>query len=228
MRFSLLLSDVDNTLYDFRNAERAAFAAVSARFALPDDPAVYALYQEINKRHWEKLDRGETTSRRLRTDRFLDFSQALGLNPAAVPAMSDFYVRALGEQRLPVEGAEDFLRRVCVHMPVCLITNGFSDVQRPRIQASPLRRYFTDVLISEEFAHPKPHPEMILTAMERMRVSDPARVVMIGDSEAYDILAARNAGVRSVLFAYGCPPPQTGADYAAATLRDAADWILSE
>lgn len=228
MRYSLLLSDVDNTLYDFRSAERAAFAAVSARFALPDDPAVFSLYQEINKKHWQLLDRGETTSQSLRTDRFADFALAMGLDSATVPAMSALYVRTLGEQRLPVAGAEDFLRRVTAHMPVCLVTNGFTDVQRPRLQASPLRRYFTDVLISEEFAYPKPHPEMIRTAMARMGVLDPARVVMIGDNEATDILAARNAGVYSVLFAPGGPPEHTDADYAAATLKAAADWILDE
>jgi len=229
MRFSLLLSDIDNTLFDFRSAERAAFAAVSARFALPTDPAVFTLYQEINRRHWQKLDRGETTSRALRLDRFRDFAEAMALDPAIVPQMSALYVQTLGEQRLPVAGAEEFLRRVTAHVPVCLVTNGFSDVQRPRIQASPLRRYFTDLLISEEFAHPKPHPEMILTAMERMGVSDPAQVVMIGDNETTDILAAHHAGVPSVLFLHGNPPPErTHAAYVAAALQDAADWILSE
>ena len=50
MRFSLLLADVDNTLFNFHSAERAAFAAVSARFSLPPGEASFALYQEINKR----------------------------------------------------------------------------------------------------------------------------------------------------------------------------------
>ena len=101
---------------------------------------------------------------------------------------------------------EAFLRRVSAHMPVCLVTNGFADVQRPRIQGSPLRSILTGCTISEEYPHPKPHPEMLLRAMKRNRVDDPARVVMIGDNEDADILAAVNAGVQSVLYTRGRAP----------------------
>ena len=227
MRFSLLLADVDNTLFDFHSAERAAFAAVSARFALPKDPAVFACYQAINKRLWQKLDRGETTSAQLRLDRFRDFAAELGLNPGSVQAMSDLYVHTLSLQNRPVPGAESFLRRVSAAMPVCLVTNGFADVQRPRIAASPLNRYLSGHFISEEYAHAKPHPEMLLAAMAEMRVSDPARVVMIGDNENTDILAAKNAGVPAILFTNGGPPPErTTAALVAATLADAADYVL--
>jgi 2-haloacid dehalogenase len=227
MRFSLLLSDVDNTLFDFQSAERAAYAAVSARFSLPDDEELFALYRAINAFHWQRLRRGETTSARLRLDRFRDFLAALGIEDADVEAMSDLYVRELGRQHAPVAGAEDFLKRVSARMPVCLVTNGFAAVQRARMQASPLRRYVSDVLISEEFENAKPHPEMILEAMRRMNATDPARVVMIGDNEDTDIGAAGNAGIRSVLFTNGAPLPEhTDADFAAGTLAEAADWIL--
>jgi 2-haloacid dehalogenase len=228
VRFSLLLSDVDNTLFDFRSAERAAYAAVSARFSLPGGETTFALYQAINKEQWQKLDRGETTSAQLRLDRFADFAAALGIKNADVQAMSDFYVQALSEQRTPVSGAQAFLSRVSAQMPVCLITNGFAAVQRERIQASPLRLYISGMLISEEFAHPKPHPEMLLEAMKRMHVADPRQVVMIGDSEAYDIRAAVNAGVPSILFTNsGIQPKATQADFVAATLEDAAEWMLA-
>lgn len=228
MRFSLLLSDVDNTLFDFHSAERAAFAAVAARFQLPGDEDTYALYQAINRRHWKLLNGGQTTSAKLRLARFRDFADALGVD-ADIQAMSDLFVQALGMQRIPVEGAEAFLRRVSAHMPVCLVTNGFAAVQRARFAASPLRRYVQDILVSEDFAHAKPHPDMLLTAMRRMNIADPRQAVMIGDNEDTDILAAKNANIPSILFLNGAPPPeQTNADYTAATLKEAGDWILSD
>jgi 2-haloacid dehalogenase len=226
MTFSLLLSDVDNTLFDFRSAERAAFAAVSAHFHLPGDEDTFALYRAINKRHWTLLNGGRTTSAKLRLARFRDFADALGVD-ADIQAMSDLFVETLGKQYIPVEGAEAFLKRVSARMPVCLITNGFAAVQRSRLEASPLRRYIRDLLVSEEFSHAKPHPEMLLEAMRRMNVTDPQRAVMIGDNEDADILAARNAGMQSILFTNGAPPPeQTDADFTAATLQEAGDWIL--
>ena len=226
-RFSLLLCDVDNTLFDFRSAERAAYAAVTARFSLPEDEELFLLYKAINTKHWQKLNRGETNAARLRLDRFTDFMAAQGVEDADIPAMSAHYVHALEQQHTPVDGAEDFLARVSAEMPVYLVTNGFASVQRARMQASPLRRYITDVLISEEFAHPKPHPEMLLAAMARAGVADPKNAVMIGDNENTDILAAKAAGTQSILFLCGAEPPEsTRADFTAETLKQAADWIL--
>lgn len=227
MRFSLLLSDVDDTLFDFHSAERAAFAAVSARFSLPGGEETFALYQAANRAQWEKLDRGETTPQKLRLDRFRDFTAALGLRGADVTGMSDYYVQSLGGQRIPIQGAEAFLKRVSAQMPVCLVTNGLAAVQRARLQASPLNRYVADLLISEEFLHPKPHPEMLQEAMRRHAVADPRRAVMIGDNEGYDIRSAVNAGVQSILFTNGgAPPERTSADFVASSLEDAAGWIL--
>ncbi len=227
MRFCLLLADVDNTLFDFHSAERAAFAAVSARFALPGDSASFALYQEINKTLWQMLDRGETNSFRLRVDRFSMFLDALRLPTGNAKKMSDYYVLKLGEQCLPMPGARAFLRRVSAAMPVCLVTNGFADVQRPRVRGSTLQKYIDRMYISEEYPHPKPHPEMLLRAMKRYRVDDPKRVVMIGDNEDADILAAVNAGTQSVLYTRGrAPGAPSRATFTADTLAAAADWIL--
>ena len=95
------------------------------------------------------------------------------------------------------------------------------------MQASPLSRYVTDVLISEEFENAKPHPQMLLEAMKRTGVTDPAKAVMIGDNEDTDILAAKNAGTSCILFLCGNPPPEhTKADLVAETLEQAADYIL--
>ncbi|MFH1511840.1 MAG: HAD-IA family hydrolase [Bacillota bacterium] len=229
MRFSLLLADVDDTLLEFHSAERAAYAAVSARFLIPDDEELFLLYQAINRRQWEKFSRGETTQAKLRLDRFQDFTDALGLTDTDVQAMSDLFVKALGEQHIPVSGAQAFLRRICAQMPVCLVTNGFAAVQRARLLRSPLRRYIKDILISEEFQNAKPHPEMLLEAMKRMQITDPRQAVMIGDNEDSDILAAKNAGVQSILFLNGAPPPkQTNADFVAATLSEAGEWIAGQ
>ena len=227
MRYSLLLCDVDNTLFDFRSAERAAYAAVAARFSLPDDEELYLLYKAINNRHWQKFRRKETTQAKLRLDRFRDFMDAQGIQDADIQAMSDYYVASLGHQNVPVAGAEVFLRRLSAHMPVMLVTNGFAAVQRQRMQTSPLRHYVQDVLVSEEFTNAKPHPEMLLEALRRAGVEDPARAVMIGDNEETDIQAAKAAGTGSILFLCGSgQPEQTKADYIAATLQDAAEWIL--
>jgi phosphoglycolate phosphatase len=48
---------------------------------------------------------------------------------------------------------------------------------------------------------PKPHPDMLLTLMDRLAVA-PAQTLMIGDT-THDLELARNAGAQAVAVAYG-------------------------
>lgn len=57
-----------------------------------------------------------------------------------------------------------------------------------------LTPYLNSVITVEDVANPKPHPEGILKAMEELQ-TEPDTTLMVGDSQ-YDILAAKNAGVR--------------------------------
>lgn len=229
MRFSLLLADADNTLFNFHAAERAAFSAVVSRYGLPESEEIFQTYRRINHKHWQMLNGGQTTSARLRVARFADFADTIGLRDIDVQQMSDTFVGALCEQGMLVNGAEAFVRRMAEHMPVCVVTNGFAVVQKSRFEHSPLLPYLQEIYISENFPHAKPDPGMIQAALHRFGIADPAQAVMIGDSEESDIAAAVNAGTQSILFTGGCAAPaQTRATFTAQTLEQAADWILAE
>lgn len=226
MKYDLLLADADGTLFDFLAGEKNAVQAMLERFSLPRDGETVALYSRINESHWKRFERGETTQAILRVERFADFLQALGTrgDPAA---MSETYVDLLGQQRILLPGALELCRAVSARMPVFLVTNGLSKVQRSRFEGCAIAPYVAGFLISEEAGRPKPDPHMLLTAMELCGVSDPRRAVMLGDSVSADIAAASAAGVDSVLFLDGKPEPAGhGATYAAATLPQAQKWIL--
>jgi pyrophosphatase PpaX len=65
---------------------------------------------------------------------------------------------------------------------------------------------YIDVVISgEDSTHPKPHPESLLKALQKLAVA-PQRAVMIGDTKV-DILAGKNAGVRTIGVSYGFAGP---------------------
>ena len=233
MRYDLLLADADGTLFDFHAGERVALRETLAAFAIPAGDDVAALYSRVNLSHWKKLERGETTQERLRVERFEDFLAELATLgvPHASPGaarMSEVFVDALARQRVPMPGAEDFLRRVSAAMPVYLVTNGIARVQRGRFENSELRPYFADILISEELGHFKPDPFMLLEAMRRAGVTDKRRAVMLGDSVTADIAAAVNAGVDSILFTNGAPAPEgCPATHAVPSLAQAASLLLA-
>ena len=234
MRYDVLLADADGTLFDFHAGERRALGDTLCAFGMTITDELAALYSRVNLSHWKKLERGETTQARLRVERFEDYLREL--DQLGVPhadarpeTMSECFVDALSRQRVPMTGAEPFLRRVSRHMPIYLVTNGIAKVQRGRFEQSELRPYLTDILISEELGHFKPDPFMVEEAMRRAGVADRRRAVLLGDSVTADIGAAINAGVDSILFTNGEPVPEAcGATHTALTLEQAAELILME
>jgi pyrophosphatase PpaX len=79
----------------------------------------------------------------------------------------------------------------------------------------PLERYFDAVVTAEQTQHHKPHPEPVLTALERLG-SAPAEAAFVGDSP-FDMGAGKAAGVFTVAVSWGKIHPverlrQAGAD----------------
>lgn len=226
MRYQVLLSDADGTLFDFKAGEKNAIAETFLHFGVPATEKNVALYHQVNDAQWKKLERGETTQQKLRIDRFREFLALCG-HSADPEEMGAYFVDALGKQRILLPGAEDFCRRVSQHMPIYLITNGISAVQRSRFTGCVLTPYISGLIISEEIGHAKPHPAMIYKAMEEAGISDPRQAVVFGDSISADIAAANNAGVDSILYTNHAEAPEGhGATYVAKTFEEAEAVLL--
>jgi len=63
------------------------------------------------------------------------------------------------------------------------------------------RPYVDTVVVSDEIGIRKPRPEIFLTTLERIGITDPTRAVMVGDTLAHDIVGAQRVGMRTVLVA---------------------------
>lgn len=225
MSFRVLLADADGTLFDFARGEAVAISETLRRFGLPDDEETVSLYARANDAQWKKLERGETTSERVRLDRFVDFL-TLGGFTGDPEAMCEDYVERLGRQRWVLPGAVDLLRAVSARMPVYLVTNGIARVQRSRLRGCEIEPYLTDVVISEEVGAPKPDPRMLHEALRRAGCRA-EEALLLGDSVTADIAAANRAGIASILYTGGKPAPaNSGATWTADTLEEACQIIL--
>ena len=223
MKYRLLLSDADNTLFDFTRSEQQAIRQTFQAFGIPATDENSRLYARHNLRQWKRLEAGQTTQARLRVDRFATFLQELGLQTDP-QAMDAFYERRLMEQRFVMPGALAFCRQVSAVMPIYVVTNGIAQVQHSRFDSSELRPYFAQILISEETGFAKPDPRMLWQALKLAGVN-PRQAVLLGDSVSADIQAARSAGIDSILLT-GSPDEPQGATYAVQTLEQAKRLIL--
>lgn len=198
-RYDVLLCDADNTIFDFEKAEENAFYEACTLMGIEGTPALLHAYSEINQALWKLLEQGGITQSVLRVRRFEQFLEHIGSDVDAT-AMATTYTDALGRQGVPLPGAFEAVERWSKLVPVVIVTNGISRVQHGRMDESPVRKFVSGLVISEEVGAAKPDPRMLEIGMEMAGVKDKSRVLMLGDSLSSDIAAAANAGVDACWF----------------------------
>lgn len=199
MKYEVILFDADDTLFDYGMAESRALYKAFAHFGLPAGAQEYgASYQEINRALWKDLEQGRISSALLRVERFnrLFAAHQLELSPEA---FSEAYLRFLGEGTFLIEGAVE----LCEELSCCrlaIITNGIKDVQRSRIQGSPLSEVFEQIIISEEAGCQKPETGIFDYAFAKLGISDKSKVLIVGDSLTSDIQGGIGFGIDTCWF----------------------------
>lgn len=112
---------------------------------------------------------------RFYVERFGDHLAGVWVDPEAAPLLE-----ALGRRGLAL----------------AVVTNTVSELAEVLLTRAGLRQAFREVVCADQVAHPKPAPDMVERALERLRVPA-ARAVYVGDSR-FDRDAAAGADVRFV------------------------------
>ena len=129
------------------------------------------------------------------------WTNALGAAAGAGDALARELVSAFIEARRS-EWAIDpatipTLDALAARYRLALVTNGAPDVQREKIAATGLARYFAAVVISAELGIGKPDRRIFDAALDAIGASA-REAVMVGDSIERDVVGAHAAGVRTV------------------------------
>jgi 2-haloacid dehalogenase len=206
-RYGWLWFDADGTLFDFNAAEgralELAFQAVKTAYAAP----YLAAYRAINQQLWLALERHEITAAALPVRRFELLLETFAL-AGSPEALSAAYLEHLALGAELMDGAEAVLRSLQPNFKLAIVTNGLKAVQRSRLEHSPLRGMFVDVIISEEVGAAKPHAAFFEAAMERLGRPARREVLIIGDSLTSDMQGGVNFGLDTCWFnPEGLPRP---------------------
>lgn len=195
MKYQVLLFDADETLFDFKMAEKQAFLKALEEYKLDvDKEESLKLYSQINKHIWEEFEKGEITADRLRVERFERFSKKIDIDFDAV-SFSKAYAKFLGEGAYLFEDSVEVIDYLSKKYRLALITNGLKDVQKSRISRTPLKDYFQELIISDEIKISKPDPRIFDYALDKLEYKDRTKVLMIGDSLTSDMQGGVNAGI---------------------------------
>ena len=85
----------------------------------------------------------------------------------------------------------------------------------PELRAAGLAQYFDPVIISGDYGYRKPDPRLFQAALSALQVP-PQDAIFIGNDRYRDVLGARQAGMKTILFCpNGAPggPAETEPDY---------------
>ena len=194
MKYSWLLFDADDTLFDFGKAEANALKWTLEGCGLPFRPEFIPQYAHFNQQVWGEFERGQVTSIELREKRFRLFFEDAGLG-GDTAAVSQLYLRNLALGTDLIEGAHELIHDLKGKFHLALVTNGLKDVQRPRLEGSSLYDSFEHVFISEEIGVAKPAREFFEVVFETIGRPSCESVLIIGDSLSSDIKGGINYGI---------------------------------
>jgi len=101
-------------------------------------------------------------------------------------------------QRL-MPDARETLARLRISRRIALLTNGDSGLQREKITASGLGKFFDAIAISGECGVGKPRAEIFHALLAELAL-EPNEAVMVGNSLERDIAGAKNAGLAGAIW----------------------------
>jgi len=214
-----VLFDLDDTLYDQRQFLDGAWRAVAERAAL-DGVDRDRLESALRDLATHGSDRGH----------IIDLALArLGATSAAVPSLVAAFRSHAPEHLDAYPGVIDALHDLSTRVPLGLISDGDPVIQRAKLAALGVARYFTSVVLSDEDgrAHRKPDPLPFRRALAELGV-EAHDAVYVGDRPAKDVTGAVTAGMRAIRVQTGewrADPDDPRAWAAVATVTDAANLI---
>ncbi len=130
MKHDLLIFDADETLYDFKKAERGALKETCEAYGLTYVEADHLpLYQKINTALWDALERGEIDRTSLKRERFAQFLSTMGADHDPV-AFGKLYMERLSYGSYVYADSLPLIEKLKPHVRLLIITNGLTVVHK--------------------------------------------------------------------------------------------------
>jgi HAD superfamily hydrolase (TIGR01549 family) len=199
-----VLFDLDDTLHDdtasYRGAAEQVAQEIAAEHAV-DALALKAAYVNEAESFWQRLSPDQLSIRlgSLRAQMWQNALASVGLDAPDLPEYCSQRYTVVRNERLELfPGAIDLLRSLRARgLKLGLVTNGFSETHREKIERLRLRPLFDAIFIADEVGMIKPNPLLFAHACLKL-ASAPARSAMVGDRYDRDISGAREAGLFTV------------------------------
>lgn len=199
MCYQTLLFDLDDTLLDFKAAEKNALTILLEETGVEPVTENIQQYSKINQRFWNLYEKGKIDRNKLLSQRFEDFFGIHGQNVDGAE-MDRRFRSHLEEGHFLIEGCVELLDELKQSFELYAVTNGVSKTQYRRLTDSGLLPYFKNIFVSEDTGYQKPMPEYFDYVFHRIPAFSHSNALIIGDSLTSDITGGNKAGIDSCWF----------------------------
>tara|TARA_Y100001958_G_scaffold63550_1_gene42749 strand:- start:911 stop:1600 length:690 start_codon:yes stop_codon:yes gene_type:complete len=194
--------DLDHTLWDFdKNSDLTFFKILQKNNIKIDVNKFLFEYHPINRKYWDMYRENRVSKSDLRFFRLSDTFNKLNykVDDDIINKLAIDYIEHLSDFNNLIPDTFLVLEELKLKYNMHIITNGFKEVQRRKLEKSKLIHYFKTVTISEDVGVKKPDKlifeHAIFSAKAKIENS-----IMIGDNYHADILGASALGMRAIYF----------------------------
>lgn len=204
-KYKHIFIDLDRTLYDFDKSTAITFIELYQKFNLQTNGVTnfddfLKLYIKNNVELWAQYREGKIKKKFLNVERFYITLLHFGIDDRAFAGrFAAEYLQKAPLNKALFPGAYELLEYLYPKYTLHIITNGFDEVQKVKMESNDLNRFFATITTSEEAGAKKPNKEIFIRAMKKANAI-PNECIMIGDDYDADILGAKNVGMDQVLF----------------------------
>ena len=194
--FEFLFLDLDDTILDFHKAEHIALGKTFRGFGLEPTDEVMSRYSQINKAHWEMLERKELTREEVLVGRFAVLFLEYGIHVDPTQCARTYENNlSIGHYFLP--GAYEAVASLSKKYKLYLASNGTAKVQAGRLESANISHFFQEIFISQEIGANKPDIAYFNGCFAKIPDFDVTKSMIVGDSLTSDILGGIHAGMKT-------------------------------
>ena len=197
-----IILDMDGTLIEHTWQLSQITEALFARFADELAPVTHDQFYEIfwskNADMWYMMVDGIIDGEAAAKYSYINTLRSLEKEVSLGESMLAYWHSLVLEEAMPFADTFTVLRALQSHYTTGILTNGFTSLQRDKINKYNLAEYVDFTLVSEEVGFHKPDRRIFLKALEMSGNASPQESLYIGDNLVSDVQGAQAVGITPI------------------------------
>ncbi|MDF2963326.1 MAG: 2-haloalkanoic acid dehalogenase [Paenibacillus sp.] len=198
----MIFFDIDDTLLDFKGAERTGIKAVyhqyGAGFHL-DEQQFYDTWCAVGKKHFTRYLKGELSFAQQKLERVREVFGSVGtvLGEREAEACFQVYLESFESHWVPFDDVLPCLQLLKGHYRLGIVSNGDPDQQKSKLNKMGLAHYFDVMVTAGNVGAAKPDPRIFEIACKQAG-KQPHECFYIGDDFSTDIESSMKINMKGI------------------------------